>query len=264
MKVTIITVVLNGEKTIRDTIVSILNQTYKEVEYIIIDGNSSDNTLDIINEYKDNIDRIISEPDQGLYAAINKGIKLATGEIIGLLHSDDFYTDNLVLERVIHEFEEKNVDSVFADLLYIKDDNINRVLRYFSAKHFKPEKLSYGIMPPHPTFFVKKDIYEKYGGYKVDFKIAGDYEIFVRLLFINKISYSYINFPIIKMRVGGLSTGGLKSKILNNIEVVKAIRDNGIKTNHLIIFKKYPTKVLEILKGYIYTFLLALKNITKK
>ncbi|RXJ67396.1 glycosyl transferase [Halarcobacter ebronensis] len=262
MKVTIITVVLNGAKTIRETIESVLSQTYENIEYIVIDGQSSDGTLDIVNEYKEKINKIISEPDQGLYAAINKGIDLATGDIIGLIHSDDYYLDNLVIQRVVDEFISKNVDSVFADLLYIKDDNINRVLRYYSAKNFIPEKLIYGLMPPHPTFFVKKELYSKYGGYEIDYKIASDYEMFVRLLYINRISYSYINLPIIKMRVGGVSSGGLKTKILCNKEVLRAIRSNGIKTNHLIILKKYPIKVWEIIKGYAYNVLVK-KNKTK-
>lgn len=255
MKVTIITVVLNGAKTIRGTIESVLSQTYSNIEYIVIDGQSTDNTMDIVNEYKSRINKIISEQDHGLYAAINKGISLATGDVVGLIHSDDFYLDNLVIQRVVDEFVSKKVDSVFADLLFIKDDNFDKVLRYYSAKNFTPEKLTYGLMPPHPTFFVKKDIYEKYGGYEVDYKIAGDYEMFVRLLYINKISFAYINLPIIKMRVGGISSGGLKTKILCNIEVVRAIRNNGIKTNHLVILKKYPIKILEIIKGYIYNYL---------
>jgi glycosyltransferase involved in cell wall biosynthesis len=256
MKVTIITVVLNGAKTIRSTIESVLSQTYKDIEYIIIDGQSTDGTIEILNEYKDKIDLILSEEDKGLYSAINKGIELATGDVIGLIHSDDFYLDNLVIQRIADEFYEKNVDTVFADLIYVKDNNLEKVLRYYSAKNFTPKQLTYGIMPPHPTFFVKKDIFKRYGYYKTDYTIASDYEMFVRLLYINKVSFSYINLPIIKMRIGGLSTGGLKSKILCNIEVVRAIRNNGINVNHIIIFKKYPIKILQIVKGYLYNFLI--------
>lgn len=256
MKITIITVVLNRAETIRDTIESVLNQTYKNIEYIIVDGKSSDGTMSVVNEYKDKISTIVSEKDEGMYSAINKGIKLATGDVVGLIHSDDFYLDDYVIQRVVDEFMSKKVDSVFADLLYIKDENLDKVLRYYSAKNFTREKLTYGIMPPHPTFFVKKEIYEKYGYYEVDYKIASDYEMFVRLLYINKISYAYIHLPIIKMRVGGVSSGGIKTKILCNKEVIRAIRSNGIKTNHLIILKKYPIKILEIIKGYVYNFLI--------
>jgi glycosyltransferase involved in cell wall biosynthesis len=266
MKISIITVVLNGAKTVRETIESVLNQTYNNIEYIVIDGQSTDGTMDIINEYRDRISRVVSEQDHGLYAAINKGIDLAQGDVIGLIHSDDFYLDNLVIQRVADEFINKKVDSVFADLLYIKDNNVEKALRYFSTKNFTPEKLIYGLMPPHPTFFVKKDIYEKYGGYEVDYKIAGDYEMFVRLLYVNKISYAYINLPIIKMRVGGISSGGMKTKIACNMEVIRAIRANGVKTNHLVILKKYPIKILEIVKGFSYNILARVKsyNATKK
>lgn len=182
MKISIITVVFNGEKTIRDTIESILNQTYKDIEYIVIDGNSNDRTMNIINEFKDNISTIISEKDKGLYDAINKGISLATGDVIGLLHSDDFYTDNFAIQRVVDTFQREKRDTVFADLIYIKDNDFDKVLRYYSAKKFSREKLKYGLMPPHPTFFVKKEIYEKYGLYKTNYKIAADYEMFLGFL----------------------------------------------------------------------------------
>ncbi len=244
MKVSIITVVYNRADVIRDTIESVLSQTYKNIEYIIIDNASTDGTINVVNEYKDQISKIISEPDNGLYDAINKGINYATGDIIGLIHSDDFYLDNLVIQRVVDTFKKENKHMLFADLLYIKGDNKDKVLRYYSAKNFKVEKLKYGFMPPHPTLFVKKEVYEKYGLYKIDYKIAADYEMFVRLLLVNQLSFSYIHLPIVKMRVGGVSSGGIRRKIESNIEVVRAIKSNGIKTNHLVILRKYP--------GYLY------------
>lgn len=255
MKVSIITVVYNRADVIRDTIESVLSQTYKNIEYIIIDGASNDGTMDVVNEYKDKISRIISEPDRGLYDAINKGIKEATGDVIGLIHSDDFYLDNLVIQRVVDTFKKENKHMLFADLLYIKGDNKDKVLRYYSAKNFTVDKLKYGFMPPHPTLFVKKEVYEKYGLYKIDYKIAADYEMFVRLLLVNKLSFSYIHLPIVKMRVGGVSSGGIRRKIECNIEVLRAIRSNGLKANHLVLLKKYPIKVFEIVKGYTYNFL---------
>lgn len=255
MKLTIITVVLNGADTIRDTIESVLSQTYKNIEYIIIDGNSSDGTMDIVNIYKKNIDIILSEEDQGLYAAINKGIGLATGDVIGLLHSDDFYTDNTILQTVVQEFDKSKADTVFADLVYIKGDNYDKVIRYFSAKNFEPKKLTYGLMPPHPTFFVKKSIYDTHGLYKTDYQIAADYEMFIRLLYKQNVSYSYIHKAIVKMRVGGVSGGsGIMHKVLNNLEVIRAMKNNGINTNHFLILRKYPVKILEIIKGYVYNF----------
>ena len=260
MKVSIITVVYNRADVIRDTIESVLSQTYKNIEYIIIDNASTDGTINVVNEYKDQISKIISEPDNGLYDAINKGINYATGDIIGLIHSDDFYLDNLVIQRVVDTFKKENKHMLFADLLYIKGDNKDKVLRYYSAKNFTVKKLKYGFMPPHPTLFVKKEVYEKYGLYKIDYKIAADYEMFVRLLLVNKLSFSYIHLPIVKMRVGGVCSGGIRRKIECNIEVLRAIRSNGLKANHLVLLKKYPIKIIEIIKGHSYNILYRIKN----
>ena len=260
MKVSIITVVYNRADVIRDTIESVLSQTYKNIEYIIIDNASTDGTINVVNEYKDQISKIISEPDNGLYDAINKGINYATGDIIGLIHSDDFYLDNLVIQRVVDTFKKENKHMLFPDLFYIKGDKKDKVLRYYSAKNFKVEKLKYGFMPPHPTLFVKKEVYEKYGLYKIDYKIAADYEMFVRLLLVNKLSFSYIHLPIVKMRVGGVSSGGIRRKIECNIEVLRAIRSNGLKANHLVLLKKYPIKIIEIIKGHSYNILDRIKN----
>lgn len=254
MKVSIITVVFNRADVIRDTIESVLGQTYKNIEYIIIDGASTDGTMDVVNEYKNSISKIISEPDHGLYDAINKGIAEATGDVVGLIHSDDFYTNNQVIQRVVDAFNSEKKDTVFADLLYIKDDNHNKVLRYFSGKKFTPKKLTFGLMPPHPTFFVKKEIYDRYGLYKTDYMIAADYEMFFRLFYVHHVTYAYIHFPIVKMRIGGASTGGIRNKMLINREVIRAMKENGHHSNHLQISKKYPIKIFEIMKGYAYNY----------
>lgn len=252
MKVSIITVVLNGEVTIRDTIESVLSQNYNDIEYIIVDGKSTDKTLEIVYEYQDHISKIISENDSGLYAAINKGISIASGDVVGLLHSDDLYTNGSVITTVVNKFKQCQVDTVFADLVYVKENNINKVIRYFSAKNFTPDKLTYGLMPPHPTFFVKKSVYDNYGYYKTDYRIAADYEMMVRLLYQNSLTYSYIHQAIVKMRVGGLSSGGIRNKILINREVVRALRTNGVNSNVFLILRKYPVKIIEIVKGYVY------------
>lgn len=252
MKVSVITVCYNSVVTIEDTIKSVLSQTYENIEYIIIDGNSSDNTLDIINKYSSKIAKIVSEPDKGIYDAMNKGIALASGDIIGLLNSDDCYSNENVIEQIVDEFQQNDPDMVFADLMFINEHN--KILRYYSAKRFSPNKLKFGIMPPHPTLFVKKDIYQKYGDYRLDFKIAADYEIFVRFLLINKLSYSYISTCIVKMMVGGVSTNSLRSRKINNKETLKALRDNGIEVNYLYILRKYPTKILEVMKGRLLNF----------
>jgi len=247
VKISIITVVYNNNLTIKDAINSVLSQTYKNIEYIIIDGASSDGTVEIIKSYGDKITKFISEPDSGLYDAMNKGIELATGDVIGILNSDDFYIDELVIEKVVKVFEEKRVDSLYADLLYVKPDNLLKTVRYYDSSQFNPSKFAYGWMPAHPTFFVKKEIYKKYGVFRKDLKIAADFDLLTRFLYTHKISYFYMKEVLVKMRVGGVSTS-FSSIWINNIEALRVCRENGIKTNIFKILSKYPSKILGLLK----------------
>lgn len=248
MKISIITVVWNNKNTIKDAIDSVLNQTYKDIEYILVDGASSDGTIEIIKSYEKKINKFISEPDKGIYDAMNKGINLATGDIIGILNSDDFYIDKCVIEKVAKEFEDKKVSSVYADLIYVKPENLEKSIRYYDSSHFKPDKFPYGWMPAHPTFFVKKEIYDKYGVFKTDYKIAADYELLTRFIGKYKISYSYIKEPIVKMRIGGTSTSGIKSNYILNKEIIRACLENDIYTNWLMVLSKYPKKILGLFK----------------
>lgn len=248
MKISIITACFNSEKTIRDTIESVLSQNYSNIEYIIVDGASNDGTMAIIKEYGDRIANVISERDQGIYDAMNKGILAASGEIIGIINSDDFYENNDVISSIAREFETKEVDSIFADLVYINHDQPHKVVRYYNSANFTPSKFAYGWMPAHPTFFTKKNIYEKYGLFKLDYKIASDYELLTRFLAKYKISYSYIPKVIIKMRTGGLSTKNLKSNWIINKEIVRACKENGIETNIVKVYSKYFTKFLQLIK----------------
>jgi len=247
MKISIITVVWNGVNTIQDTINSVLAQTYKNVEYIIIDGDSSDGTIEVIKSYGNKISKFISEPDRGLYDAMNKGINMSTGDIIGILNSDDFYVDNNVIGQVVKEFNNRNVDSVFADLIYVNQNNINKVTRYFDSGQFKPYLFAYGLMPAHPTFFVKRGLYEKYGKFRTDLKNAADFDLMARFLYVNNITYSYLNRATVKMRLGGSSTS-FSSIWINNIEILNACKSNGIKTNIFKIFFRYVYKFIEIFK----------------
>jgi len=247
LKVSIITVVRNNKETIKYAIDSVLNQTYKDIEYIVVDGASTDGTVEVVKSYGSKITKFISEKDNGLYDAMNKGISLATGDVIGILNSDDFYIDDKAMQRVVKEFEEKNVDSVYADLTYVEPKNLNKTVRYYDSSKFNPSKFSYGWMPPHPTFFVKRKAYEKYGVFRTDLKIAADFDILVRFLYIHKISYSYIKEILVKMRTGGVSTS-FNSIWINNIETLRVCRDNGIKTNIFKILSKYPAKILGLLK----------------
>jgi len=248
LKISIITVVWNNAKTIKDAIDSVLGQSYKNIEYIVVDGASTDGTVEIVQSYGDKISKFVSEKDKGLYDAMNKGVELATGDVVGILNSDDFYIDERVIERVVKEFEEKRVDSVFADLVFVKPSNLDRVVRYYDSSHFAPSKFAYGWMPAHPTFFVKREVYEKYGVFKTDYRIAADYELLTRFLSKNKISYSYIKAPIVKMRIGGASTSGIKSNYVLNKEIIRACKENQIYTNWLMVLSKYPKKILGLFK----------------
>lgn len=247
MKISIITVVWNNATTIKDAIDSVLNQTYKDIEYIIIDGASTDGTVEIVQSYGDKIDKFISEKDKGLYDAMNKGIRLATGNIVGILNSDDFYIEKHVIEKVLKEFEEKNVDSVYADLVFVKPENLDKIVRYYDSSKCIPDKFQYALYPAHPTFFVKRWVYEKYGVFKTDYKIGADFDIMARFLYTNKISYSYIKEPIIKMRIGGVSTS-FSSIWINALEQLRVCKENGIETNIFKILMKYSIKLLGMIK----------------
>lgn len=247
MKISIITVCFNSEATIRDTIESVLAQDYADLEYIIIDGASTDGTLKIIDEYRDRIATVVSEPDNGIYDAMNKGIAKATGDVVGILNSDDFYVDSSVLAKVAVELEQKKVDSVFADLVVVDQVRIDKIVRYYRANHFTPARFAYGWMPPHPTFFVKRSCYEKFGTYRTDYQIAADYELLVRFLVVSVVSYSYLPQVLIKMRTGGVSSRNLKSNWILNKEIVRACRENGISTNLCKVLCKYPRKILEMI-----------------
>jgi glycosyltransferase involved in cell wall biosynthesis len=249
LKVSIITVSKNSKDTISASIDSVLNQTYKNIEYIIIDGSSHDGTIEVIKKYIDKISYFTSEPDNGLYDAMNKGISHANGDIIGILNSDDFYIDNLVIEKVVNEFESEEVDSIYADIVFVDSKNLNKILRYYDSSFFKPKKFAYGFMPAHPAFFVKKEIYDKYGCFNTKYKIAADFDLLVRFLYIHSISYSYMKEVLVKMRPGGISNS-FKSVWQINNEQLKVCKDNGIESNIVMIFFKYPVKILGYLKRF--------------
>ena len=252
MKISIITVVRNNNETIQDAMNSVLSQSYDDLEYIIVDGASTDDTVeaikDVAKRYPERNIKFISEKDDGIYDAMNKGIRLATGDITGILNSDDFYINNNVISTVANEFIIKKVDSIFADLVYVRADDLDKTVRYYSSANFHPEKMAYGWMPAHPTFFVKKEMYEQYGLYKTDYRIAADYELIARFLVKNKVSYSYIPQVLVKMRTGGTSTRNLKSNWILNKEILRACAENGIKTNIIKVFSKYPTKIFQLIK----------------
>jgi len=249
MKISIITVVYNNRETISDAMDSVLSQDYPGLEYIIVDGASTDGTVDcikqIIKKHPDRCIKFMTEKDSGMYDAMNKGIAMSTGDIVGTLNSDDVYINNQVLSAVAGEFMKEDVDSVFADLVYVRGGNLNKIVRYYNSANFHPPKMAYGWMPAHPTFFVRRMIYEKYGYYKTDYRIAADYELIARFLVKNNVTYRHIPRVFVRMRMGGASTKNLKSNWILNREIIRACRENGIKTNILKVYSKYPVKILE-------------------
>jgi glycosyltransferase len=236
MKISIITAVYNNKEHIESCINSVKSQTYKNIEYIIIDGGSTDGTINnlelktlaIGKRSKNEIENFIfiSEPDNGMYEAINKGIKFATGDIIGLLHSDDLFYDEHVIEKIAGVFKEEEVDSVYSDLVYVYKDNPDKVLRYWKAGEFNYGLLKNGWMPPHPTFFVKKKIYDEFGGFDSSYKIAADYDLIMRFLAKHKISTAYLPEVTIKMRAGGKSNKSLNNIFRKSSEDYKALKQN--------------------------------------
>ena len=261
MKISIITPSFNSEKTIEETIKSVLNQTYKDIEHIIIDCGSTDRTLEIIRKYSysdlfvnsdkfgshlDYSNKFISEPDKGIYDGMNKGIKLATGEVIGILNSDDLYFDDYVIENVAKAFKENDIDCLWGDLVYFKDDP-NKFIRIWKTGEYKPGIFKTGWVPPHPTFFVKKEIYEKYGYFRLDFPVAADYELMLRFLEKYKIKGYYLPKFLVRMRAGG-NANKLKNIIKGNLECIRAWKVNDLKMPFYTPFLRMLRRIPQILK----------------
>ena len=244
--ISVITVVLNGERYLEETIQSVINQAYPNVEYIIIDGGSTDGTLDIIKKYEDEIDYWVSERDNGIYDAMNKGIKLALGDTIGILNSDDFYADKNVISNIVKIFLEKNTDSIYGDLCYVDKNDVSKIVRYWKSSKYVPGSFRQGWHPPHPTFFVKQKVYKKCGLFDVSIRISADFELMLRFLEKYKISTYYIPKILVKMRTGGLSNKNLKNIIVANFNVLKSFKKNDIEVNYLLypIYKIFP-KILQ-------------------
>jgi glycosyltransferase involved in cell wall biosynthesis len=245
--VSIITVSYNSANTISDTIRSVLDQTYPDIEYIIVDGSSTDGTMDIINSYGNRISKIISEPDNGIYDAINKGIRSSTGTIVGILNSDDFFYDNNVIDKVVRSFQENEIDAVYGDVQFVDQNNTSKNVRYYSSKYFNVRKFRFGFMPAHPSFYAKRELFEKFGYYRTDFKIAADFELLLRFLALQRIRCLYLDMAFAKMRTGGVSNKSIRSRFMLNKEIALACRENGIYTNYLFIYLKYFLKIFEFI-----------------
>ena len=220
MKVSIITATMNSEQTVEQAIKSLIIQSYSNIEHIIIDGGSSDRTISIIKKYKENITKIISEKYNCIYYALNKGLEIATGDIVGFLHSDDQYFSSTVIDDVVKCFKDRNVDCVIGDLVFFKPDG-NKIVRYYKGSSDPQLNFSYGIMPPHPSVFLKKNIYDQYGFFNTEYLIAADYDFLFRVIKINKIRTHYVEKIFVRMNLGGLSTKSLLHKLYLNYEILK-------------------------------------------
>lgn len=248
MKVSIITIAYNSEETIEDTIQSVVGQDYADIEYIIVDGKSSDGTLEIISKYKNQIAKIHSDKDQGIYDAMNKGVELATGDIVGILNSDDIYANSQVISSIVAKFREGQADAIYADLVYVDRENTDKITRTWISGDYKEGAFDKGWMPPHPTFFLKKSVYNQYGTYTLKLKSAADYELMLRMVHKYKIKLGYLNQVITKMRVGGMSNVSLKNRIKANKEDREAWRMNDLQPKPFTLIRKPLSKLTQFFK----------------
>lgn len=248
MKVSIITVAKDSERTIADTMRSVLGQTYADIEYIVVDGCSGDGTLDVVKQYEAAFNgrmKWISEQDEGIYDAMNKGIGIATGDVVGILNSDDYFTSNDVIERMVAAFEDDRVDAVYGDIHFIHDGEPDKCIRYYSSKLFRRMWLRFGLMPAHPSFYCRREIFGKAGLYKTDYKISSDFEMMVRLFYIHHLRAKYLPMDFVTMRTGGASTKNVRSRLQIVKEDVRGCRENGIYSNMLMTSVKYLYKIFE-------------------
>ena len=249
MKISIITTAYNSARTLRDTMESVLRQTYTDYEYIIVDGSSKDGTVDLIREYEPRFEgrmRWISEPDRGIYDAMNKGIVMATGEVVGLLNSDDFYASDDVLSTIAQAFMLPNApDAIYGDVHYVDEKDITKVVRYYSSKKFTRERIRMGYMPAHPSFYVRRECYERYGTFDTSYRVASDFDNILRLIYIHNIRTRYIAKDFVAMRMGGASSSGINSHLHIVADHFAAFRKNGLRPKYFLYALRYVKKLFE-------------------
>lgn len=245
-KISIITVCFNSEQTIKGTLESIKNQDYNNIEFIIIDGGSGDGTLKVIENSGVSVAKLISEPDGGIYDAMNKGLRIVSGDIVGFLNADDQYATHSVLSQVVKKFEEEKLDAVLGDVAYFHKSNPGRIVRRYRSDGFSPARLAWGWMPAHPALFLSRSVIQRVGYFKSEYRIAGDFDYIARAFYGGNLKYYYIPEILVRMQDGGVSTAGWRSKFLLNKEVLQSCRENGISTNLFKILSKYPFKIREI------------------
>lgn len=248
MKVSVITICYNSSATIEATIQSVISQDYQNIEYIIIDGASTDNTISIVNKYRENIALVISEPDKGIYDAMNKGVRASSGDVIGILNSDDIYSDKNVISDIVKTFQTTKCDGVYADLVYVDREDTSKVIRYWKSGKYEDGKFLKGWMPPHPTFFVKRAVYESHDIYNTSFRSAADYEFMLRVIHKYKISLAYLPRVITKMRIGGESNVTLKNRIRANKEDRRAWEINHLQPRFYTLWLKPLSKLIQFVR----------------
>ena len=251
VKISIITVTFNRAHVIRDAIEGVLRQKYKNYEYIIIDGASKDNTLDILKEYEPKFEgrmRWISEPDKGLYDAINKGIRMATGDVVGIINSDDFFHRDDTFDVIAEAFEDDTIQAIHGNDRTVKADDLEHNYRYCAPWYFKPWMYRFGLEPSHPTFYARRNLFEKYGYYKIDYIVSADLELMMRFMLINKIKTKYIDHTFLTFRLGGVSTSA-SNRLMMNKEIVRACKENGIWTCLPFVYMKYFVRLTEMWFG---------------
>jgi glycosyltransferase involved in cell wall biosynthesis len=245
-KISIITATYNSAATIRDTLECVARQTYGNVEHIIVDGKSKDNTLEIVSQYS-HVANVVSEKDNGIYDAMNKGIKLATGDIIGILNSDDIYVDKSVLAKVVKAFDD-GADACYADLQYVSGNDLNKVIRHWKAGSFNGRSFLMGWMPPHPTFFVRREVYDTVGYFNTTMRSAADYELLLRVFMKHRFNIVYIPEVLVKMRAGGMSNASLKNRLRANNEDRMAWKVNGLKPYFFTLYLKPLRKIFQFIQ----------------
>lgn len=247
MKISVITVAFNAVDTIADAIRSVQAQSHDNIEHIIIDGNSNDGTQSVIKEVAISKTLFISEPDRGLYDAMNKGIYYATGDIVGILNADDYFASESALAQVAVEFSHhREVEAVLGDIAFV--DEQQAITRRYDSGRFKPDRTRWGLMPAHPGMYMKRSAYKQIGPYRIDMKIAADFDFVVRAFTCERLPFVHLPEVLVHMRPGGASTESWKSRLTINREVVQACRDNGVYTNLAMVMSKYPLKILELIR----------------
>jgi glycosyltransferase involved in cell wall biosynthesis len=246
-KVSIITAVFNGESAIVATLKSVAAQDYSDIEHIVIDGGSRDSTPALVRKHGDRVFRFVSEPDAGVYDAFNKGLRLATGDVIAFLNCGDTYASADVVSRMTEALSDEEIQAVFADVLIVDSQNPDRVIRHYNSKHFSPASMAYGLMPAHPSLFIRREIYRRIGEYDSRFEIAGDFELCLRIFITASVRYRYLNEAIVRMPTGGLSNRGWRSKLTITREMHKACTMNNVRTNFVKLCLRFPLKLLEMI-----------------